>query len=415
MADDLLELIIQPALEKFDFRVVRADKIASAGLITAEILELVQSAELCIIDLTGHNANVFYECGRRHENARPFIQLIKRGEKLPFDVAGIRTIHYDLTNPRTVYETQQEVRRYVEAVTQSESGSLQTGVSVASLAEAIDRLERKMDRLAATRSAMTQASDFVQRDAKADPFSRLRKTRASTSRALMTALINGNLDQASEHLADLRERQGLTHSVVSFAALLGSYGEDTARAILFEALDNWPLEEKTTDGEIRTSRHEIIQALAQFYISRDEETEGLARLETLLEKESSNPDISREDRASCVNKIQMLAYATNNMELALKWALKAIELNPDEPAFHYNISLIYESRNLLDLADTAISGILPADLLQTKPEYLEQAYDVYIKRGKTEEADRVMKALEELDSARAQYKKFFGVDHEDTD
>jgi hypothetical protein len=34
LADDLLELIIVPALEPFDFEVTHADKIVSSGVIT---------------------------------------------------------------------------------------------------------------------------------------------------------------------------------------------------------------------------------------------------------------------------------------------------------------------------------------------------------------------------------------------
>ncbi len=83
-ADDIFELLIQPALKTFNFEIVRADKIPHASTITSDIIQLVQNAELCIIDLTNHNPNVFYECGRRHETGKPFIQLIKKGEKLPY-------------------------------------------------------------------------------------------------------------------------------------------------------------------------------------------------------------------------------------------------------------------------------------------------------------------------------------------
>ena len=87
-ADAFLKLLVEPALGEFGFNVVRADQIATSSVITNDIVEYVQQSELCLVDLTFHNPNVFYECGRRHENGKPTIQLIKNGEQLPFDVAG---------------------------------------------------------------------------------------------------------------------------------------------------------------------------------------------------------------------------------------------------------------------------------------------------------------------------------------
>lgn len=75
-SDDVLELIIEPALEIFDFDVIRADRIAGSTSITEDMLSLIQQAELCIVDLTGHNANVFYECVR----ARLVKQALKFGD-----------------------------------------------------------------------------------------------------------------------------------------------------------------------------------------------------------------------------------------------------------------------------------------------------------------------------------------------
>ena len=57
-ADDFLELLVEPALQPYNFSVVRADKIARASIITEDIITLVQQAELCLVDLTFHNPNV---------------------------------------------------------------------------------------------------------------------------------------------------------------------------------------------------------------------------------------------------------------------------------------------------------------------------------------------------------------------
>src|SRR5687768_12239560 len=94
-ANDLYDLIIEPALEVFGFNVIRCYMLANAGSITDDLFKRIKNSELCIIDITGHNPNVFYECGRRHETAKPFIIMRRKGEVSPFDLVDIRAVDYD--------------------------------------------------------------------------------------------------------------------------------------------------------------------------------------------------------------------------------------------------------------------------------------------------------------------------------
>ena len=77
-------------------------------------MELTQTADLYVIDLTSHNPNVFYECGRRHETGKPFIQLLRKRESLPFDVSGIRTITYDTSSPRATLDSVKAIQNFVD-------------------------------------------------------------------------------------------------------------------------------------------------------------------------------------------------------------------------------------------------------------------------------------------------------------
>src|SRR4051812_8719980 len=139
-ADDFLELLVGPALEKFSFHVLRADRIAHPTAITSDIVRLVQESDLCIIDLTNNNPNVFYECGRRHETGKPFIQMVRKGEEstLPFDVAGIRTVMYDLSSPRTVLESQRKLQEFITTIVEQGFQSETSGVSLASIANGLE-------------------------------------------------------------------------------------------------------------------------------------------------------------------------------------------------------------------------------------------------------------------------------------
>ena len=66
-SDSLLKHIIKPICESCEFEVVRVDQINKSDSITNTILESLETNELVIVDVTGHNPNVFYEMGYRQE------------------------------------------------------------------------------------------------------------------------------------------------------------------------------------------------------------------------------------------------------------------------------------------------------------------------------------------------------------
>jgi hypothetical protein len=94
-SDLFLESIVQPALEQFKLEVVRADKIDKTGFITKQIIEYLIKSRLVIADLSFHNPNVFYELAIRHAIRKPIVQIIQKGDKIPFDVNQSRTIIID--------------------------------------------------------------------------------------------------------------------------------------------------------------------------------------------------------------------------------------------------------------------------------------------------------------------------------
>jgi len=97
-ADLFLASIVEPTLEEFGLSVVRADRIGKPGMITAQIIEHVLKAKLVIADLFYHNPNVFYELCLRHVCRLPTVQIIRKADKIPFDLDQFRTIQIDTTN-----------------------------------------------------------------------------------------------------------------------------------------------------------------------------------------------------------------------------------------------------------------------------------------------------------------------------
>jgi len=97
-ADLFLSSLVEPALAELGLVVVRADKISSGGLITAQVIEHIMRAGLVVVDLSFHNPNAFYEMALRHATKRPVIQISRKEDELPFDVGQVRTVVIDTTD-----------------------------------------------------------------------------------------------------------------------------------------------------------------------------------------------------------------------------------------------------------------------------------------------------------------------------
>jgi hypothetical protein len=101
-ADDVLECIIVPAMQQLDIVAKRADEFADPGVITDQMIKAILAADICIVLLTGHNPNVFYELAIAQASDRPVLMLIQEGETIPFDIRHFRIIKYDL-KPRSIF------------------------------------------------------------------------------------------------------------------------------------------------------------------------------------------------------------------------------------------------------------------------------------------------------------------------
>jgi hypothetical protein len=89
--------IIQPAIDQAGLEPLRADEELVGGVIHKPMYERLMLCDYAVADLTGANANVFYELGLRH-GIRPATTVLLSGEtgKLPFDVGPLRTLPYTL-------------------------------------------------------------------------------------------------------------------------------------------------------------------------------------------------------------------------------------------------------------------------------------------------------------------------------
>lgn len=110
-ADMLMKHLVEPAFEEFNIKVVRADKIEKSGLISQQIFEHIVTAKFCVADLSFGNPNAFYELGIRHMTKLPTIQIIRKGDRIPFDVSQGRTITVDLSEIYTIMDRIESARK----------------------------------------------------------------------------------------------------------------------------------------------------------------------------------------------------------------------------------------------------------------------------------------------------------------
>jgi len=128
-SDQVLKHVIGPAVEACGYDALRADQISEPGMITSQVIQHIVDDPLVVADLTGWNPNVFYELAIRHALRKPLVQLIKRGEQIPFDVAGTRTIHVDHKDLDSVEEAKDEIEKQVKAL-EKDPANVETPISV---------------------------------------------------------------------------------------------------------------------------------------------------------------------------------------------------------------------------------------------------------------------------------------------
>ena len=140
-SDQVLEHIIRPVVESCGYKAVRADEIAEPGMIPTQIIRHVVQDPLVIADLTGQNANVFYELAIRHYTGKPLVQIINNVEDIPFDVGSMRTIVVNHQDLDSVKKAKTEIQKQIQHL-EANPSSLESPISVALANRAIDEIRQ---------------------------------------------------------------------------------------------------------------------------------------------------------------------------------------------------------------------------------------------------------------------------------
>ena len=112
--DRYYQEIYAPAIREAGFEPVRADELFSTGSVVEQIWEQIQKAKVLLADLSGRNANVFYELGLAHAARKPVVFAAPQVEDVPFDLRHLRVILYEIREPEWSAKLQTSVTDYLK-------------------------------------------------------------------------------------------------------------------------------------------------------------------------------------------------------------------------------------------------------------------------------------------------------------
>lgn len=394
-ADQVLDYLIIPTLTRCGFskeNIVRSDKIAEPGRISEHIASCIEASELCIIDLTGLNANVMYEYGLRKGYGKPYIVLAQKGQPLPFDVYDDRTIFYDISEVPALIAAQEALEKFTEAIKAKGFIESKGPESVTSISERLKSIEAKLDSaLNVIQSATKTTGNVTHRGAEVDDI----LTQLSPIQAFNYALTQRDLKLGEDLMPVLEGALSKERFIDQVVAQLTSMGSAKAARILEE---NW---DYVASNFTFKQRYEEVGCYISYCNRADCEPEHLEKLVATIEgllDEAPSP----KDRAGLYNQKNRLyfgAYTTleakgevhpEYLETAIQALEKAIKLNGDEPSYYYNLATCQRKKGDLDAAVDAISKCM--DLDSNDDDHLKLAYELY-----TEKKDsRAVGTLEKL-------------------
>jgi hypothetical protein len=115
-ADRLFNYIVTPIVRELGYdNVHRADLFQMPGLITNQIITLINEADLIIADVTENNPNVFYELGFSNTRNKPTILMKYKSSEIPFDIQNSRIIFFDF-DIESVEKAKEELRDQIKSI-----------------------------------------------------------------------------------------------------------------------------------------------------------------------------------------------------------------------------------------------------------------------------------------------------------
>lgn len=350
-ADDLRDMLIKPVLEPFGFTIFRGDHHSDAGQIDIDVIQAVQESDLCVVDISMPNPNVYYEFGRRDETGKPIILLkAKDSPGLPLDVATRRYIEYDLSSGKSLIEAHEQLKNFVEPIVQKGFASTGTGTSLSELAEILRRMERKIDRIQGNGRKDAAPIPDSNIDSNTDPID-----------LLCYALRQKNIPLAERAMQALSYRMDHLRWLDQVVEKVAAIGSVSAGDLLIENAIEFMNNTDSFEDKV-----DYVSCLVSNLNRTDREFDNLELVEKLCNSlKATSTHENPKQRILIYNQLNRLyhgIYCTNGEG---KWNDKAIdELNEalsisgEENCLHYNLAVCLKDRDESGDAELALRHVL---------------------------------------------------------
>ncbi len=105
--------IYVPAIKEAGLEPIRADELFSTGSVMEQIWEQIGKARVLLADLSGKNANVFYELGLAHAAQKPVVFTASTVDDVPFDLRHLRVVLYETRETEWAMKLRKLITEYL--------------------------------------------------------------------------------------------------------------------------------------------------------------------------------------------------------------------------------------------------------------------------------------------------------------
>jgi len=133
---EVYEMLKEHFADEFEFTHA-GDDVSTQQNILKDIIQMIYDSDIVIADLTGQNANVFYELGVAHTFGKKVISISQDISQLPFDIKSYRATEYS-THFKKFDFLVKELTRYLRGAV---DGTVAYGNPVTDFLTTIDKTE----------------------------------------------------------------------------------------------------------------------------------------------------------------------------------------------------------------------------------------------------------------------------------
>jgi hypothetical protein len=102
----------------------RGRTFRATGGVMEQIWDQITKSKLLLADLSGKNANVFYELGLAHAARKPVVFTASAVDDVPFDLRHLRVIIYDVRVPEWASKMRASITDYLRNATKDPDKSI---------------------------------------------------------------------------------------------------------------------------------------------------------------------------------------------------------------------------------------------------------------------------------------------------